>query len=157
MRENSYSSPKFINICLSVIFRFLLSAIHRLLTEHLCLKRAFSNDTADMYRFNKSLLVCAPLRGVVLFTDSYSDIRWPLKGYFSKWFGVGWVYWRLFSVWGGGGAAASPNAVRRVGVPTEIASRFHAAASHLLQWLKVSSAWLPPWGSCRMRSIWLRE
>ena len=67
--------PRFINICLSVIFRFLLSAIHRLLTEHLCLKRLFSKDTADIYRFNKTLLVCAPLRGAVLFTDSYSDIR----------------------------------------------------------------------------------
>ena len=68
-------SPFFINHCLSVIFRFLLSAIHRLSTQVLCLKIVFSRDTADIYRFNKSLLVCAPLRGAVLFTDSYSDIR----------------------------------------------------------------------------------
>ena len=75
VRESLCSSPLFINFCLWVIFRFLLSAIHRLSTQVLYLKIVFSRDTATLYRFNKSLLVCAPLRGAVLFTDSYSDIR----------------------------------------------------------------------------------
>ena len=67
------------NHCLSVIFRFLLSAFHRLSTRVLCLRVAFSKDAAAFYCFNRSLLVCTPLRGTLLFTHSLPDIRRPLK------------------------------------------------------------------------------
>ena len=68
-----------INLCLSVIFTFLLCAIHRLLTAHLYLKQPLSNEAAALYRFKQSVLVCAPLRGVLLFTHSLPDIRRPLR------------------------------------------------------------------------------
>ena len=38
-------------------------------------KTAFSNVSAGLYLFNRSVLVCPPLRGAVLFMISYSDIR----------------------------------------------------------------------------------
>ena len=52
-------SPFFINHCLSVIFRFLLSAIHRLSTQVLCLKIVFSNDTATLSLLYTLYLACS--------------------------------------------------------------------------------------------------
>ena len=73
--DNKLISATYLILYQSVILRFLLSALHRLLTELLYLKQPFLSVSANRYRFNQSVLVCAPLRGAVLFMNSYSDIR----------------------------------------------------------------------------------
>ena len=67
-----------VNMRLSVIFRFLLCAIHRLLTAHLYLKQPLSNKAATLYRFNQSVLVWNTSLSL-LFTYSLPDIRRPLQ------------------------------------------------------------------------------
>ena len=75
LRDSKLISATYLILYQSVILRFLLSALHRLLTELLYLKQPFLSVSANRYRFNQSVLVCAPLRGAVLFMNCYSDIR----------------------------------------------------------------------------------
>ena len=70
-------------VSVSVIFRFLLSAYHRLFTARLCLKQLFIKDTAAFLLSLSSVIVYHASLSLV-FTVSLPDSRRPLVMLFSS-------------------------------------------------------------------------
>ena len=73
-----------------MIISFLLSAVHRLLTARLYLKRLFLNETAAFLLSLSSVIVFHASLSL-LFTLSLPDSRGPLVA----------VFYLVFSGWGG--------------------------------------------------------